>query len=76
MSSATARTAVISLHRPWWVRLREAWQAAREARAARAAERALWRSLSGLSEATRRDIGVPYGGPAPDDLRLLERAYW
>ncbi len=75
-STAVRRPAVIVLHRPWWRQLLDRWQMARAAREARAAERAMWRSLEGLGEATLRDIGAPEALRARRDLKLLERAYW
>lgn len=78
MSTTVARRpAVIVLHRPWWRQWLDRWQMARAAREAAAAERALWRSLEGLGDATLRDIGAPERARArPDELRLLDRAYW
>ncbi len=75
-STAARRPAVIVLHRPWWRQLLDRWQMARAARDARAAERALWRSLEGLGDATLRDIGAPEEMRARRDLQHLERACW
>ena len=75
-TAAVRRPAVIVLHRPWWRQWLDRWQMARAERARRDAERALWRSLEGLSETTLRDIGAPDSVRARRDLQWLERAHW
>ena len=69
MTTAVFRPAPIPLHRSWWLRLLDDWRARRDRRRELELERDLWRSLSGLSESTLRDIG------APEWLHAAERKY-
>jgi hypothetical protein len=77
--NATCCAQTIPLHRPWRVRIADAWQAWRAERRRRECEAAVYRELGGLSEQTLRDIGAPagvHGRDAGTELWRLERHPW
>ena len=79
MTTAVCPPLPIPLHRPWWQRVRDAWQEWRSERSRSELERDLWQSLGGLSEGTLRDIGAPewlHEVERGVELKRLESQRW
>jgi len=73
MTAAVFRPVTIPLHRPWWRRLAQAWQARRERRAAIDRQHELRDALCGLSDRLLRDIGAPEWARGAEPREALRR---